>query len=354
MNLITIDKQKYISPKVKRKTKNFFMTILFPIIGILFLVFGSYAGGMEVIGDTLVRNNLIIAMVTVLLACFALNTNLNSGRMDFSLGAVGVLAGVLAWQTLPNKTDSSFAICFLLLSVLYGVILGLVSGTIFVLFKIPAIVVSLGVCLIYEGFAYVLTAGKGSVDMSGAIAPSLYPFITNPWFIAIIVIGISIFMLLTLRNSIFGHDKLSLLYGQKVSVDTGISEIKNALVCYALAGALVSIYIYILSVNQAKISISTNLGSAMSLMQNFLPIFLGGLIAKHSNEVVGLICGVISVTLFKEGLMRAGVDLSTISLIVSLLIFVVLTYMVNWTNWVRKIKYKWSNYKLSKFESNNK
>ncbi|UKI50715.1 MAG: hypothetical protein L6U99_04975 [Clostridium sp.] len=76
----------------------------------------------------------------------------------------------------------------------------------------------------------------------------------------------------------------------------------------------------------------------MAVMQNFLPIFLGGLIAKHSNEVVGLILGVISVCLFKEGLVRFGVESSTISLITSLLIFVILTYMVNWTRWVTTIK----------------
>ncbi len=347
MKLFTINKPKYISPTIKKKGKNLFWTLLFPLIGVLFLVTGSLAGGYPIIGNSITYNSVLITMITVLIACFALNTNLNSGRMDFSLGSVGILACVLAFKTLPDKTMDGFAIIYLLLAVVYGILLGTISGLIFVTLKIPAIVVSLGVCLIFEGFAYVLTDGKGSVDQSGAIAPSLYPLITNPWFMLIIVVGISFFMLLTLKYSKFGHDKLSILFGQKVAVDTGVKEIKNAMICYALAGALIAVYTYIISIYQAKVTISTNLGTAMTVLQNFLPIFLGGLIAKHSNEVIGLICGVFSVTLFKEGLIRFGVDSSTISLITSLLIFVVLTYMVNWTNWVRAIKNKITNYKLS-------
>ena len=341
-------KPKYISPKARKLLKNLFWTVLFPIIGFIFLFSGSLASGQ--FGNAVVMQNIIITMVTVLIACFALNTNLNSGRMDFSLGAVGILACVMAWNTLPNKMIPSFALAFLALAILFGIVLGLLSGLIFVTLKIPAIVVSLGVCLIYEGAAYVITMGKGSIDIPGNIAPDLYPMITNPIFIIVIVLVVSIFMLLALKYSKFGHDKLSLLYGQKVSVDTGVNEIKNALICYALAGALIAIYTYIFSINQSKIQVSTNLGSAMSVMANFLPIFLGGLIAKHSNEVIGLILGVISVTLFKEGLTRFGVDDSTISLITSFLIFVILTYMVNWTNWVRIIKNKIKNYKLSYYE----
>ncbi len=350
MELKILKKKKYIAPKHKKTLKDAFFTILFPIIGILFLVFGSLSSGSAIIGDSIIVNNLLITMITVLIACFALNTNMNSGRMDFSLGAVGILAAVLAWNTLPNKTMQNFALVYLLLCVVYGIILGLVSGLIFVFLKIPAIVVSLGVCLIYEGFAYVITNGKGSVDIPGSIAPDLYPMITNPWFMTIIVVGICIFMLITLRDSKFGHDKLSILYGQKVAVDTGVNEIKNALICYALAGALIAVYTYIFSINQSKITVSTNLGTAMAVMQNFLPIFLGGLIAKHSNEVVGLVLGVFSVTLFKEGLARFGVDISTISLIVSFLIFAVLTYMVNWTRCTTAIKNKIKNYKIEKYE----
>ena len=341
---------KYVAPKTKKRLVNIFWTILFPLIGIAF--FGA-AGGFGDLGNSLIRNDLILTMVTVLIACFALNTNLNSGRMDFSLGAVGVLGCVIAWNVIPNKAMPNFAILFLFLSILFGMILGLLSGLLFVTLKIPAIVVSLGVCLIYEGFAYVLSNGEGSIEMPGDIAPDLYPTITNPWFIAIVTIVIAVFMLLALKYSKFGHDKLTLLYGQKVAVDTGVNEIKNALICYTLAGALIAIYTFIVSANLVKIQVSTNLGSAMTVMANFLPIFLGGLIAKHSNEVIGLMLGVFSVTLFKDSLNRFGLTNSNISLITSILIFIILTYMVNWANWVRIIKNKIKNYKLQKFEGKN-
>ena len=57
--------------------------------------------------------------------------------------------------------------------------------------------------------------------------------------------------------------------------------------------------------------------------------------------------------MFKEGLIRFGVSDSTISLVTSFLIFIILTYMVNWTNWVRIIKNKIKNYKLQYYEGKN-
>ena len=340
----------YIAPKTKNSLKDLFWTLIFPIIGLAFLFAGIGVTKEPVFTNQIVLKNMLLSMITVLIACFALNTNLNSGRMDFSLGSVGILATVIAWKVLPNHEADNFAIIFLITTIVIGIVLGLISGAIFVFLKIPAIVVSLGVCLIYEGITYAICNGKGSVELHAIEAPSLYPFISSPAFMIICVLVVSVFMLLTLKYSKFGHDKLSLLYGQKVSVDTGINEIKNALVCYALAGALIALYTYISSINLSKVTISTNLGSAMSVMANFLPIFLGGLIAKHSNEVIGLALGVVSVTFFKEGLIRLGVSDSNISLITSFLIFIILTYMVNWVNWMNAIKNKIKNYKLSKYE----
>ena len=350
MKITSFEKKKYVAPKTKKTLKDIFWTIIFPIIGMLVIGLGTVKSGLPLFSNSVILNNILITMITVLIACFALNTNLNSGRMDFSIGAVGILACVIAWQILPNKAGEMFPLYFLLTSIALGIVLGLVSGLIFTTLKVPAIVVSLGACLVFEGIANALTLGSGSIEMKPEIAPGLYGFITNPWFMASIVILLCVFMLLTLKYSKFGHDKLSLLFGQKVAVDTGVNEVKNALACYALAGGLIAIFTFITSINLNKINISVNLGSAMTVMANFLPIFLGGLIAKHSNEVVGLLLGVFSVTLFKDGLVRFGVSDSTINLITSILIFVILTYMVNWQNWVNLIKYKIKNYKAKKYE----
>ena len=352
MNLVTKTQKKYIAPKTKSKFNNFLVCLTFPLIGLLFLIGGSVLGGKPIFSDSVLNNQLMLTILGVLLACFALNTNLNSGRMDFSLGAVGILSCVLSWQILPESLRATqlFPVYLILLSLVLGTVIGLISGLVFTWLKIPAIVVSLGLCLIYEGFASILVKGEGSINMGGDIVPYYNAFMTNVWFIIAMIVIVSVIMLIVLKYSKFGHDKLSILFGQKVAVDTGINEIKNAIICYGLAGALIALYTLVDAASTTQIKIPVNLGSAMSVMKNFLPIFLGGLIAKRSNEVIGLFLGIVTVSLFKTGLTRYGVNPSTISLIESILIFVVLTYMVNWTNWVNAVKNKIHNYKLSKIE----
>lgn len=99
------------------------------------------------------------AVANVTLTTFALSINLDSGRFDFSLGAVSMLsatvAGTLAQQMNlgPWKTLAA--------AILVAALLGLVHGIVYVLTRIPPIIVSLGMTLFYEGCAFAFTGGKG-------------------------------------------------------------------------------------------------------------------------------------------------------------------------------------------------
>ena len=99
------------------------------------------------------------AVANVTLTTFALSINLDSSRFDFSLGAVAMLsatvAGTLAqpWNIGPWATLAA--------AVLVAALLGLVHGGVYVITRIPPIIVSLGMALFYEGCAFAFTGGKG-------------------------------------------------------------------------------------------------------------------------------------------------------------------------------------------------
>ena len=86
------------NPTVKRKSNKLFWSLFCPVLMILIASALSNMNGTGLfnIGSAFDNfSNILImgrTMLMTLIAALALNTNLNSGRMDFSLGATGILA----------------------------------------------------------------------------------------------------------------------------------------------------------------------------------------------------------------------------------------------------------------------
>lgn len=338
--------------KLKRAGRNLFWSLCCPIIFLLIaIVFSRTSGnGLFLITDTALgnlRNTMVIlnSIVMTLVAALALNTNLNSGRMDFSLGATGILACLFA-SLIDNRVDTPAHIFkFMALAILFGMILGFIHSIVLVLTKLPPIVISLGMCLIYEGIAKVVavaTGSSGNVDLvSGSYTSS---FFIEPVILIPLLIIVCLIMASALCYTRYGYNKLALVYNQKISVDTGINEISHCIASFIIAGALIALYQVMSSCGTASITISVNLGSSGTVFKNFLPIFIGGILARYSNQIVGLLLGVFATTvLYNYGFDNASFITATASsLINGFSIFAVLVYMVDkqkFINWVKMQKY---------------
>ena len=205
---------------------------------------------------------------------------------------------------------------------------------------------SLGMCLVYEGIAKVIV-GEGTTltAFEGVIPTKIFeePVVLVPMIAIVMVI-----MSLVLCYSKFGYEKNALVYDQKISVETGIKEVASCVVCFLLAGALIGIYQTVNCMTGTDITIKVDLGSSGDVFKNFLPIFIGGIIAKYNNQIVGLTLAIFSTSILTIGMNNANeagsafFTTQTINLINGFMVFGVLVYMVNknrFINWVKMRKY---------------
>lgn len=339
--------------KLRLTGQKFFWSLCCPVIMlILALILSNVSGtGLFIIGSASdnLSNVMIMArtMVMTLIAALALNTNLNSGRMDFSLGATGVLACLFASLIVPGVDTIDHIFQFLFLSIVFGMILGFVHSLILIFTKLPPIVVSLGMCLVYEGIAKVVavaTGSTGNVDLlPGSHTTS---FFQEPIILIPLLLIVCLIMAAALCYTRYGYNKLALVYNQKICVDTGINEISHCIISFIIAGALIAIYQVMSSCGTASITINVNLASSGTVFKNFLPIFIGGILAKYSNQIVGLLLGVVATTLlYSYGFDNAsviGLTATISSLLNGFSVFAVLVYMVDkqrFMNWVKMRKY---------------
>lgn len=205
----------------------------------------------------------------------------------------------------------------LALSVVSGFVLGVISGAVYVALRLPAIIVSLGVTLFYEGFAYVITSGYGVSFVTNKEYTSVG---TIPFYLAVIAAGL-VFMIVVFDLSRFGYNHKALMYGQKIAVNTGIREIPNAILTYGIAGMLMGVVGFITATNNGTIQMSLNFGSIGVMFTAFFPMFAGGFIGRFSNDKLGYLLGAVTSAFVSLMYSRLNVD-SSIQQIVTALILV--------------------------------
>ena len=346
---IKFDNSILSNPKTKRLGTKLFWSLFCPTLMVIIACIMSRANGIGlfIIGDSFdnFKNIMIMGRTALmtLIAALALNTNLNSGRMDFSLGATGILACLFASLIVPGIDTIENIFYFLLLSILFGMILGFIHSLVLISTKLPPIVISLGMCLVYEGIAKVVASATGS---TGTVSLTPGPYTTSFFQEPIIMIPLLIIICLVMAAALcytrYGYNKLALVYNQKICVDTGINEITHCIVSFIIAGALIAIYQVMSSCGTSSISINVNLASSGTVFKNFLPIFIGGILARYSNQIVGLLLAVIGTTLLYTYGFDNALTATVSSLINGFSVFAVLVYMVDkyrFINWLKMKRY---------------
>ena len=118
------------NPKTKRFGTKLFWSLFCPVLMIVIACIISKANGVGlfVIGSSFDNLSNVMIMgrtaVMTLIAALALNTNLNSGRMDFSLGATGILACLFASSMSGSMYGASTVLGQVGLNVVIAIVFG--------------------------------------------------------------------------------------------------------------------------------------------------------------------------------------------------------------------------------------
>lgn len=264
------------------------------------------------------------SVATVTLTTFALSINLDSGRFDFSLGSIALLSSVIGSSIAVENGLS--APVMLLITLITGIILGAFSGALYVLLKLPAIITSLGVTLMYEAGAFIVTGGFG---VSFTTNTELTQFSGSIFNMIIVVVIALIFMIAVFDYTKFGFNYYALKDGQKVAVNTGVKEKMNAILCYAISGAMMSIVGYINASLTGTIQMSMNFSSITAMFTAFLPMFIGGFIGRFSETHIGMVLGAATSAIISLGFVRLGLTSEAQSMVSAIVLVVFLIYLNN-------------------------
>ncbi len=307
-------------------------TLAIPAVTAAVLLTLCALGGRKMIDTALGFNNFVAYAAIVMITTMALSINLNSGRFDFSLGSIMTLSSVigakLSYGLLAGGEGSAFVM--FVITVLTGIVLGLISGVIYVSLGIPPIITSLGVTLIYEGITFTMTQGRYIMT---EVQNASMTACRNTWvYSALLMAAVLVFMIYVFDNTRFGCNYRALKEGQKVAVDTGIREVPNAIGCYTICGGLMGVVGFLYAVRTTNIDTSAlNFGSIGIMFTAFLPMFIGGYISRFSNEKLGFLLAAVCMSMLNStfAVFSNEIKASTQSIINAVLLVVFLIYLSN-------------------------
>lgn len=307
---------------MKKFGKNVVMTIAIPVLVYIFFfimckLFGSDGFGVGSDLTTIIYTTFYSGMIAL-----AMSYNLTCGRFDFSVGATIVLSAILGGN-IAKEFDLN-AIGLLAVVVVIAAICGLISGIAYVALSIPPMVVSIGITMIYEALGYMFNRAKG-IKMIGnpALVFSKLPY-------SLIVVAVAVVILIFLFNfTSFGYQWRMLRSGQKIAVDMGVNEKKNAVICYVIAGVLLGIAACMYLSKYGMVSPEVGLSSSSYFMSAFLPLFIGGAIEKYSDKNIGVMIGALTQAIITSGFGKLNFSSSLQTVLNGVIVMAFLVYTSN-------------------------
>lgn len=292
--------------------------VTYTIFFILCTVRGVKGFGVGSDFTVMLRNTIYTGFIAL-----AVSYNLTSGRFDFAVGSTLILSTIMGGLITTNLGLGP--VTMLGFSLLFGAVIGAVSGIAYVVLKIPPMVVSLGMAMIYEAIGFLLTGGSG-VKLIGRSDLLIW---ANGPHIYILCAGIVAILFILLGYTKFGYDTRSLCTGQEIAVNLGINEKRNTVICYIVAGVCLAAAGVINMCVLGTVTPELGLGSASYIQNAFLPMFIGNLLAKYCDRNTGVIAGALTQAIIFAGIGKLGVPSAWQSVITGSICLLFFAYSCN-------------------------
>lgn len=268
--------------------------LMFIILSVSTEAFFSYGNILNVLRQASAQMIVAVGMTFVLIL----------GGIDLSVGSVACLAGTLAAGFMVhNHLNTPFAI---LLSLVIGILVGLINGLVVAEFKIPAFIATLAMMSTARGASLIYSGGypiSGIPDDAMFIGRGYLLGIPIPVIVMLVIIAIAWIVLTTTKfgryvYAIGGNEEAARLSGVKVNL------LKISV--YALSGLTASMTGVLLTTRLA--SSQPTLGQGMEL-DAIAAVVLGGTsLFGGRGYIFGTVIGGLFLAVLRNGLNILGVS----------------------------------------------
>lgn len=218
------------------------------------------------------------------------------GLWDFSIGANVVLSSVLACFF----ADKFGYIGLILVPIICGTLIGLLNGAFYIKLRIPSMIVTVGLSLIYESLSVFATRGQEQILGLSYRAFGSYP--------ANLILALCAFLFagFIIQYTKIGTYTYAIGSNEYVAKNMGVNVNKYKVVAFVLCGFFVGV-MAILTISYG--TSMTSASSMSSMSRNFTPLmgtFFGLAFRKYGRPITAIVIGEFIISLIFNGFVAIG------------------------------------------------
>ena len=277
-----------------------FLTILFPLVIFLVMLVITRSRGVDYYGFTVdMWRTVLVNTSMTSVAALAIWTQVKNGRFDFSGGATMVLTAILAGN-LVLELDAG-PVAYLVLCIVFGAVLSTITGVIYIVGRLPIMICTIGVALLYESITYLVYDAEGLNMLSNT---QLTVFGRMPYILVILLFALVVFLVYCYLT-VPGRRAKLLSNNQQVSVNIGVKENKNVLQTFLMCGLLLGCAGAIYGSNNT-VAPQSGLSTADTLFSNIIPAYMGMFVGAVSVDAIGVVLAALGMAILNYGLSCIG------------------------------------------------
>lgn len=272
--------------------------ILLPVF--VYMLFFICSGGKFGKPASLIMN--LKQSLAPTLISFAMCCNMLCDRMDLSAGAVVMLSAMFGAKMV--YLHGIGLVAFAVLVVGTGIVLGTVSGIMYRLLRVPAIVTALGVCMVYETLSNLasiswVTAIKGETTTLGRF----------PYCLIIFAVMFALFYII-FNYTKFGYNVRACASSQQIAKNGGVNTKRTAFLCYVISSVFLGVAALLKISIQGSIDTPMYMSSTNIIFNCMLGIYVGLALEQYCNLLIGIFIGNFVLNMLTTGLLSLGLSAS--------------------------------------------
>ena len=220
------------------------------------------------------------------------------GLWDFSVGAVVLVAGILGGNLALIFQLGIIGVIFM--CSLVGVLVGLLTGILFTVLKIPSIIVSIGMMLILESFCGLIFGGQGVMIDSSILVISQFPVNIIACLLAF---AIAFFIY---NYTKFGFHVRAVGNGISIAKMNGINIARVRALCFAIAGLFAGFYAFMQIGGASIMRAQSNMSTMGTVFDAIICVFIALALEKSVNLIIGVYIGALTAQIIKLGILVIG------------------------------------------------
>lgn len=254
------------------------------------------------------------------LICWGLMLTFTAGSINFSAGGVVLCSAIIGGNLMKLTNTGVVGLVFFTLAV--ALVLLFLTGFLYNKLRVPSIVLTIGLVLIFESLPRVFFEG-------GVTIPGKLTYLATPPYNYIIVTVMAAAFYIIFNKTAFGHNLRALGNNQEIANKVGLDSDKIKFTCFVVSGIFLGMAAILYGSAQGQILNVTELGSMTIMMDAFMAVFLAMFLSRFCNVTFSVIVATFTMKMITIGFVSVGLSATVRDITTGLLLFVLLAVSAN-------------------------